>query len=77
MDNQALVGERFMPIAEVIEVTGLCKATIYRSMDRGDFPRPVLAARRSVRWLQSEITAWMRERPRANPRAAEGRRARP
>lgn len=43
---------------EVEKLSGLSRATIYRLISVGKFPRPVEIGSGAVRWKQSEITAW-------------------
>lgn len=43
--------------------TGLSRSTIYDMMDRGDFPRPIRIGRRAVAWPESEVLAWLADRP--------------
>jgi predicted DNA-binding transcriptional regulator AlpA len=50
-------------LAEVREMTGLSTSTIY---SRPDFPAPISLSQpgrqmKRVRWLKSEIRAWLRE----------------
>lgn len=52
------MNERLLPIREVIEVTGLSKATIYRRVDEGRFPHPVKVGARSL-WKLSTLQRWM------------------
>lgn len=54
--------ERFMRLPEVIAVCGLPTSSIYDGMRRGDFPKPVPLAGKSVAWLSSEIRQWMESR---------------
>lgn len=54
--------ERFMRLREVIAVCGLPASSIYDGMRRGDFPKPVPLAGKSVAWLSSEIRQWMESR---------------
>ena len=54
--------DRFMGIKEVSELTGLTKATIYRYVNGGTFPRPIPLGGRRVAWLLSELQDWMNER---------------
>ena len=51
-------------VKQVMHVTGLCKAAIYASMAKGDFPRPVKVGPQSVRWFRDEIVEWIQKRPR-------------
>lgn len=51
---------------EVERETGLSRASIYRLMAVGEFPRPVRIASRAVAWRASTITAWKDSRPANN-----------
>ncbi|MBB4837755.1 putative DNA-binding transcriptional regulator AlpA [Sphingomonas kyeonggiensis] len=42
--------------------TGLSRATIYRKMSAGDFPRARQLSTQCVGWLESEIDSWISER---------------
>jgi prophage regulatory protein len=42
--------------------TGLARSTIYDLMAANRFPRPISLGPRAVGWLESEISAWIRER---------------
>lgn len=48
---------------ETVQQTGLSIATIYRLIKAGKFPAPVAIGTGSVRWRQSDITAWMKSLP--------------
>lgn len=52
-------------IAQVIAVTGLSKATIYRYMDKGVFPRRIKLGEHSVGWIEEEVIAWIESRVQA------------
>jgi len=54
----------------VLEVTGLSKATIYRLLERGDFPPRVQLSPRCVGWRAEEVHAWLEERAAASGSAA-------
>lgn len=56
------LNRRFLSLNSVRERTGLSKATIYRAMNAGTFPRPVPVGASAVRWLSNEIEAWMDQR---------------
>lgn len=43
---------------EVEKLSGLSRASIYRHIQSGKFPAPVAIGTGSVRWRQSDITAW-------------------
>ncbi|MEQ1835137.1 MAG: AlpA family phage regulatory protein [Candidatus Nitrotoga sp.] len=40
------------------EPSGLSRATIYRLIQSGKFPRPLFIGTGSVRWRQSDVIAW-------------------
>ena len=46
----------------VLEVTGLSKATIYRLLERGEFPPRVKLSPRCVGWRVGDIEAWLEAR---------------
>jgi prophage regulatory protein len=55
--------ERLLRLRDVKEKTGLGSSTIYRRMADGTFPIPRSLGPNTVRWLQSEIDAWIRSLP--------------
>lgn len=42
----------------VEQMSGLSRATIYRLIKLGKFPRPLSIGTGSVRWRQSDVIAW-------------------
>lgn len=48
---------------QVEELTGLSRASIYRLIADGDFPRPVRVSSAGVRWRSSDIAAWIQSLP--------------
>ena len=42
--------------------TGLSRSTIYSSIEKGTFPRPILLGQRAVGWLESEVESWLASR---------------
>jgi prophage regulatory protein len=48
------------------EVTGLSKATVYRLIQRGEFPRPLQLSQGAVGWPASAIREWRAGRPNSN-----------
>lgn len=57
--------ERILRRAEVLEITGLSAATIYRWISKEYFPAPVQLGPNSVGWLASEVEEWIKSRARA------------
>ena len=49
---------RLLRRREVEHETGLSRATIYRKMAQGKFPRPLQIDENSVRWPEVRITEW-------------------
>jgi prophage regulatory protein len=55
-----IVGTRFLRINEVVDVTGLPRATIYEMEAKGKFPKQVRLSPRAVGWIESEISEWQK-----------------
>ena len=51
--------KRLLRRSEVERLTGFSRSAIYRKMGVGTFPKPKDAGDGSVRWLQSEVMAWI------------------
>lgn len=49
-------------LPEVTQQTGLSKATIYRLINEGKFPKQFKLGQRSSGWLASEINQWVEQR---------------
>jgi prophage regulatory protein len=47
-----------LPRKTVEKLSGFSRATIYRLIKSGKFPRPLSIDTGSVRWRQSEVIAW-------------------
>ncbi|WPY94222.1 AlpA family phage regulatory protein [Limimaricola variabilis] len=63
--------DKILRRAAVEEMTGLSRSTLYRMMDRGEFPRPARIGQRAVGWRQSAIENWLVS---LSPLAEQGRR---
>lgn len=61
--------DTLLTIEEVAERTRLSKATIYKLIRQGDFPRQLRLCANKVAWLEREVSAWVAAR--ADARAAE------
>jgi prophage regulatory protein len=53
---------RILRLPEVMARVGLCRASIYQYIARGDFPKQVILGPRCVGWLEHEIAAWLASR---------------
>ena len=51
-----------LPIQRVISRVGLSRATLYRMVDSGEFPRPVKLSPMRVAWIEAEVNLWIGER---------------
>ncbi|MDD9726528.1 AlpA family transcriptional regulator [Roseovarius sp. SK2] len=51
--------DRILSCIEVQQATGLSRSTIYRMIERGDFPRPQKLGLRAIGWRESAISDWM------------------
>lgn len=57
--------DRLLRRQEVEARTARSRTSIYRMMREGSFPTPIKISTRAVRWRQSELEAWLADRPRA------------
>jgi prophage regulatory protein len=54
--------DRFVRLPEIVQRTGLSRATIYRKMDRGEFPHSVRLSANVIAWYERDLQGWL-----ANP----------
>ena len=54
MPNQLL-----LRISDVCQSVGLSKATIYKQISEGRFPRPLNISTRAVAWHRDDIQSWV------------------
>ena len=68
-DGEAVVGEpnRILRLGMVINDTGLSRATIYRMMAAGAFPRQVALGARAVGWRERDIAAFIENLKTVSP----------
>lgn len=50
--------DRFLSLQEVMRLTTLAKATIYRRISHGTFPRSITLSRTKVAWSARDIAQW-------------------
>lgn len=53
--------DRFLRLNTVLDRTGLSRATLYRKIASGTFPRQIKIADRCCGWRESEVVAWQRD----------------
>ncbi|MCH8884736.1 MAG: AlpA family phage regulatory protein, partial [SAR324 cluster bacterium] len=46
-------------MGDIVKITSLSKATIYRYINREDFPKQVQIGLRRVAWHESDILDWI------------------
>lgn len=61
--------DRIQRLPEVMQTTGLGRTQLYNLMNEGRFPRPVKLSARAVGWRESDVQAWIEQRPVADERA--------
>lgn len=52
--------DRILRINAVLQMTGLSRSTLYRKVQRGEFPKQIKLSERCAGWRQSAVAAWMR-----------------
>ncbi|MEZ9822737.1 helix-turn-helix transcriptional regulator [Shewanella sp. 10N.286.45.A1] len=51
--------DRFLRLRDVMEVTTLCRSSIYLLISAGDFPSNYAIMGKRKAWLESEVQAWL------------------
>ncbi len=64
-DNKLL--DRIVGLAEVVKLTGLSEATVWREVRAGRFPQPLMISPRRRGWRLTDLLAWLGTRPTAPP----------
>jgi prophage regulatory protein len=59
------VSERYLRMAEVMNLVGITKATIYKLIINFEFPSSYAVSESCVAWLESDITEWKRLGPKS------------
>ena len=53
---------KLMRRPEVEQAVDLSRASIYRLMSEGQFPRPIRIGKRAVRWRATDVLDWLDSR---------------
>jgi len=53
-----LLNDRLLRLAQVLEITGLSKAMVYRLVSQEKFPKPCKPGGIATRWVESEVRVW-------------------
>lgn len=51
--------DRILRIGTVLNLTGLSRATLYRKIQEGTFPRQIQITSLCVGWRESAVCAWL------------------
>jgi prophage regulatory protein len=57
--------ERIVRMDELLRRLQISRATVYRWLDEGRFPRPVRLGERTIGWRESSLSGWLAEREAA------------
>ncbi|MGE0115021.1 MAG: helix-turn-helix transcriptional regulator [Steroidobacteraceae bacterium] len=61
-DNASLTFIQVIRLPRVLQMTGLCRSTIYQLEADEKFPKRVQLAPRAVGWVEHEIQGWLAKR---------------
>lgn len=53
--------DRIIRIKTVLALTGVSRATLYRKINAGSFPRQIKIAERCAGWRQSAVNRWLQD----------------
>jgi len=56
------MAETIIRIAQVRQITGLPRSSIYLRISEGTFPKQIRLSERSVGWVKSEIIGWVQSK---------------
>ncbi|MFC5077300.1 Prophage CP4-57 regulatory protein (AlpA) [Vibrio thalassae] len=56
---------RLIRLNEVLAMTGLSRSSMYRSIEKQQFPKQVSLGDRAVAWVESEVQDWIHGRASA------------
>ena len=56
--------DSFLRLPKVKQLTGFGRSQIYHLIKQGKFPKQIHIGPKSVAWLDSEVSEWMKERIR-------------
>jgi prophage regulatory protein len=57
-----VIPDKILRLPALMAQIGKSRSAIYLDISKGLFPRPVPIGRRSVGWLQSDVTNWISQR---------------
>ena len=49
-------------LPSTLDITGLCRSSLYNALAAKAFPEPVMLGKRAVGWRESDLIAWVQSR---------------
>jgi len=59
------MNNKILKLANVIEITGKCRSSVYQQISEGTFPKQINLGPKSVGWIHAEIQEWIESRIKA------------
>lgn len=56
------MADNFYNLKKVLQITSLCRSTLYKHMDDGIFPKPVKFGTRKVMWRREDIEYYLKNK---------------
>lgn len=53
-------------LPSALDLTGLCRSSLYNALSAKAFPEPVMLGKRAVGWRESDLLAWIASRQKRN-----------
>ena len=57
--HRPIVVDKIYRLPCVIDMTGLCRSSIYDGVRKGTFPSPVRIGKRAIGWRASDLMKWI------------------
>ena len=57
---------KFYRVNDLVPLTGLSRSTIYRLVDKGDFPKPIKLSPRIIGWEEEAVLRWKEDKVSSN-----------
>jgi prophage regulatory protein len=57
---------KFYRVNDLVPLTGLSRSTIFRLVDKGEFPKPIKLSTRIVGWEEEALLRWKEDKVSSN-----------
>ena len=57
---------KFYRVNDLVSLTGLSRSTIFRLVDKGEFPKPIKLSTRIVGWEEEALSRWKEDKVSSN-----------